>query len=332
MIRLRTCRAHRLVEEGPREQEWLIDGLWSRRGVGIVGGEPKCCKSFLALDMAASVAGAVPCLHRFPVPQALRVLLYAAEDDPSIVRRRLAGIAASKGLILDELDIHAITEPVLRLDQTRDREKLEATVAQLAPRLLILDPFVRLHQIDENQSGEVAPILGSLRRLQRKYDVAIVVVHHARKGGGRGRAGQELRGSSDFHAWGDCNLYVRRRKEQLLLTIEQRDSVGQVDLPMGLVEADGGLAPRMLDEAAELPPEDAERDPARRLLGALREAKKPLTAEQLRSASRMRTQTLGQVLRDLVDSGGVRRVGRCYEAAPSSRDGPTPALFPSRDP
>jgi hypothetical protein len=27
----------------------------------------------------------------------------------------------------------------------------------MRPRLLILDPFVRLHRIDENASGEVAP-------------------------------------------------------------------------------------------------------------------------------------------------------------------------------
>ena len=38
-----------------------------------------------------------------------------------------------------------------------DRAKLEHTVEQLKPRLLVLDPFVRLHRIDENASGEVAP-------------------------------------------------------------------------------------------------------------------------------------------------------------------------------
>jgi hypothetical protein len=36
---------------------------------------------------------------------------------------------------------------------------LAATVALLLPMLLVLDPFVRLHGIDENVAGEVAPIL-----------------------------------------------------------------------------------------------------------------------------------------------------------------------------
>jgi type II secretory pathway predicted ATPase ExeA len=36
--------------DGDAEPKWLIDGLWSDAAVGVLGGEPKCCKSFLALD------------------------------------------------------------------------------------------------------------------------------------------------------------------------------------------------------------------------------------------------------------------------------------------
>jgi hypothetical protein len=39
--------------------------------------------------------------------------------------------------------------------------------------LLILDPFVRLHRIDENASGEVAPLLAYLRELQRRLAAAV---------------------------------------------------------------------------------------------------------------------------------------------------------------
>ena len=38
--------------------------------------------------------------------------------------------------------------------------------------LLILDPFVRLHRIDENVSGDVAPLLAFLRDLQRRHAIA----------------------------------------------------------------------------------------------------------------------------------------------------------------
>jgi RecA-family ATPase len=137
--------AWRLVDRAG-EQRWLVTSLWSEQAVGIIGGEPKCCKSFLALDLAVAVAAGVPCLRRFAVPRAGRVLLYAAEDALHIVRRRLDGICAAAGLRLADLDVQVITAPTVRLDLEADRRSLDDTVAELQPRLLVLDPFVRLHR------------------------------------------------------------------------------------------------------------------------------------------------------------------------------------------
>src|ERR1700694_4927580 len=80
------------------------------------GGEPKCCKSFLALDLAVAVAAGIPCLRRFAVPRAGRVLLFAAEDALHIVRRRFEGISAAASVALADLDIQGITEPTVRVD------------------------------------------------------------------------------------------------------------------------------------------------------------------------------------------------------------------------
>src|SRR5260370_6616433 len=181
--------AYRLADRA-EEQRWLVTGLWSDQAVGIVGGEPKLGKSFLALDLAVAVASGTPCLRHFPVPQPGRVLLYAAEDALHVVRRRLEGICAAAACDLKDLDVHVITAPTIRLDQAADRTRLNETIAQLAPRLLVLDPFVRLHRIDENASGEVAPLLAYFRTLQRQHHLAVLVVHHARKSAGHMRAGQ----------------------------------------------------------------------------------------------------------------------------------------------
>jgi hypothetical protein len=42
---------------------------------------------------------------------------------------------------------------------------LALTVAEHRPVLLILDPFVRLHRVDENVAGDVAPILDVIPNL-----------------------------------------------------------------------------------------------------------------------------------------------------------------------
>jgi hypothetical protein len=119
------------------------------------------------------VATGAPALRRFPVITPGPVLLYAAEDPAHAVRQRLLGISEAAGVDFDTLDLHVITAPTLRLDLAEDRARLQATVARLRPKLLVLDPFVRLHRIDENAAAEVAPLLGFLRGLQRRYATAV---------------------------------------------------------------------------------------------------------------------------------------------------------------
>ncbi|MDP6946350.1 MAG: AAA family ATPase, partial [Myxococcota bacterium] len=233
MNALPVCRASEL-EIRPEDRRWLIEGLWADEAVGILGGEPKCCKSFLALDLAVAVAAGVPALRHFPPARTGPVLLFAAEDALHVVRRRLEGIALAAGADFDALEVHVITTPVVRLDLRDDRHKLRETVERLRPTLLVLDPFVRMHRVDENTAADVAPILAWLRELQRKLHTAVLVVHHSRKGAAHARAGQALRGSSELHAWGDSNLYVRRRGQQLLLTVEHRAAPSDDDLAIEL--------------------------------------------------------------------------------------------------
>ena len=64
----------------PIGRRWLVEDLWGEEAVGVLGGEPKCYKSFLSLDIAVAVASGRPCLRRFAVSHPGRVLLFAAED------------------------------------------------------------------------------------------------------------------------------------------------------------------------------------------------------------------------------------------------------------
>lgn len=314
MTALPVRRAHEL-DACPEEQRWLIEGLWSAEAVGILGGEPKCCKSFLALDMAVAVASGTPCLRRFPTIRRGRVLLFAAEDSPSVVRQRLSGIAASVGSSLDALDIHVIVAPVLRLDVELDQRRLEETVAALRPMLLVLDPFVRLHRIDENVSAEVAPLLDFLRGLQRRHHVAVVLVHHARKGASHVRAGQALRGSSELHAWGDSNLYVRRNGEGALsLTIEHRAARSADGIGLTLHAEGDALALRVVDRAA--PEASPAPVPAiERVEAILAEAKSSMSQREIRDLAKIRASTVGDALAALVTDGRATRTEGRYQLA-----------------
>jgi hypothetical protein len=304
--------AYRLAARAA-EQRWLITGLWSEQAVGIIGGEPKSCKSFLALDLAVAVASGTPCLRHFAVPRSGGVLLYAAEDALHIVRQRLEGICAATGQALADLDIQVITAPSVRLDLDADRRNLQETVARLHPRLLILDPFVRLHRIDENASGEVAPLLAYLRELQRRHAVAVLVVHHAKKGGGSVRAGQALRGSSEFHAWGDSNLYLRRDGDDLSLAVEHRAAPSAKPMRIELVQRGDALALEVVEQPATMTPAPTSLD--QRIMAALADAVRPLPFAKLRACCRVRAATLYQRIAALAAEGRISKTDDGYRLA-----------------
>ena len=312
MKTLQVLPAWRLSAQVP-EERWLVTDLWSQEAVGIVGGEPKCCKSFLALDLAVAVASGRPCLRRFAVPHPGRVLLYAAEDALHVVRARLEGICTAAGCRLDDLDVQVITAPSLRLDLQADRERLERTVADLAPRLLILDPFVRLHRIDENASGEVAPLLAYLRELQRRHHLAVLIVHHAKKSAGRARAGQALRGSSEFHAWGDSNLYLRRSGNDLTLTVEHRAASSLPGMTLELAQRGDALALEVRQSTSEPAPPPSSVD--ERITTALMSANRALPIAELRVICRVRNATLCKRLTALTQAGRLVRGAQGYRLA-----------------
>jgi len=284
------------------EQRWLIEQVWSAEAVGIIGGEPKCGKSFLALDLAVSVASGTPCLGRFPVAARGRVLLFAAEDPLDVVRVRLEGLTTARTLDLNRLPLYVITVPSLRLDSDEHRDRLADTVDKVKPALLVLDPFVRLHAIDENAAGDVAPLLAYLRQLQRTHHLAVALVHHARKDAARARPGQALRGSSEFHAWGDSNLYLRRREPLLRLSIEHRAAAAPDDLTLELCAEP--LTLRIADPTPITDP-PAELSPAQRIEHALATATAPLGVRELRAACRIRSETLCATLDALTTAGRV---------------------------
>jgi len=304
-------RASQLSTAGPQTQ-WLVEGLWSDQAVGILGGEPKCYKSFLALDVAVSVASGTACLRQFPVRRTGKVLLFPAEDSLAIVRQRLEGIATMAQVDFPSLPVEVITAPSLRLDTPTDRQRLADTIQTLQPILLVLDPLIRLHRIDENDATQVAALLSYLRELQRRFQVAILLVHHARKDSNGSRPGQALRGSSELHGWGDSNLYMRRKGAQLTLSTEHRAAPSQDHIPLQLTQAGSALALTAIDKP--LAEARTEPTPIERVRAALAQLQEPVfSVQQLRKLCAIRTETLCAALEELTQQGELSRNAKGYQ-------------------
>ena len=304
---LPTVRACELDAQPP-EARWLIRQVWVNEGVGVVGGQPKLGKSWMGLDMAISVASGTPCLGRYPVERPGPAVVYLAEDSLGAVRSRIDAICTHRRLDLNRLPLYAITAPVVRLDLAEHQAALHATMERLRPRLLVLDPLVRMHRLNENDASEISGLLGFLRELQRKWAVAIVLVHHASKRS-RARPGQALRGSSDLHAFVDSLAYLAKHGDELLLHLEHRSAPTPEPVGLRLVHGPGGKSTHLQviggDDQQEMPvPLTA------RVMQVLDGEDQPLLRKELRERLRVNNQRLGQALEQLEQDKEIRRTDR----------------------
>jgi len=323
MSALESLRVQRVadIDAPSQSRPWLVRSLWPSSAVGILGGPPKSCKTWLGLDLAISVASGTPCLGAFPVDSEGPTLIYLAEDSLDTARQRIEGICQHRGLDIRGLDLYLITEPALRLDREADLHKLAATLTKIKPRLLVLDPFVRLHRRDENSSADVSGLLGDLRLLQRNHDLAIVLVHHVRKNG-RGQ-GEALRGSSDLHAWGDCNAYLTRRAGALQLSLEQRFHQPIEPLAIRLAShSDGSCTHLEIADREASPPIDHSYATNNVVLAQLAAAPEPLPRITLRAQLRLNNQRLGTALQELERLGRIRRTTQGWTIAEPASPSP----------
>ncbi|MQG59509.1 MAG: AAA family ATPase [SAR202 cluster bacterium] len=290
---LPTLRVHAIDPE-PDGPQWLVQDLWGACAVGVIGGAPKACKSMMGLDLAISVASATPCLDRFEVHTPGPVLVYLAEDALPRVRDRVAQLCLHRGLSLQSLNLHVVTAPSLRLDLERDQHALDQTLAEIQPRLLLLDPLVRLHRLDENSAADVSGLLGFLRHINRRHQLALVLVHHMAKRSRRD-LGQALRGSSDLHAWTDSACYlVRRNDQRLQLTVEHRSAPAPDPVLLRLISGDGEPL-RLLIDSDEVPPLPL----AVAIRYELRRSPQPVSRTALRRLLRVNNARLGEALQTL---------------------------------
>jgi hypothetical protein len=294
------------VAPPPPGTPWLIENLWLAAGVGLLGGQAKVCKTYLAAELSLAVATGLHALGRYPTLLPGPVLFYGAEDSLTALRTRFDGLATTRGCKLDDLAVYLIDVPVLRLDRDEDLKRLRAALEKCRPRLLVLDPFVRLvGHIDENSAADVSAVLGSLRAIQRDHEVAILLVHHARKSPAA-HPNQAYRGSSDFAAWSDSNLFLTRNANRLVLSVEHRSAPSPEPIPLRfeqepaphLVPLDVQSAPTALPEADRLLEE---------LRHLLENAAHPLSTVELRDRLRRRKSDVVTALEKLRTAGWVSR-------------------------
>ncbi len=177
------------------KRPWIAEGYLLRRSVTIAAGLGSAGKSSLMIAWAVALALG-EAFGKFVPVGAMNVLVYNTEDDADEQRRRLSATLRQFGRTSRDIAGRVIRcgptsigtllerDPITQqLVMTEAWDALEALIASSKAGAVILDPLVELHSLDENDNTAQRQVMARLRDLAARHDCAVLVVHHARKGG-----------------------------------------------------------------------------------------------------------------------------------------------------
>jgi AAA domain/Primase C terminal 2 (PriCT-2) len=185
-------------------RHWLYGTYLIRGEITVVAAPGGAGKTALATGIAVELATGVELLgEKIYKASDLKALFINAEDGGAEIARRVQAFCLAHahklmGQSLGRLYVAAADDARLRhltflktternvssLDQA-GFQVLEAALEQLRPDLVVLDPLVAFcGGGNMNDNAVMSLVIRELKRLATKFDCAILVVHHTRKGGG----------------------------------------------------------------------------------------------------------------------------------------------------
>lgn len=205
-----------LAHEFP-EPTWTIPDLLPT-GLGVFGGRPKMGKSFLALQLAVSVATGGKFLGRDANKG--NVLYIALEDPERRIQDRVQKQYRETGA---NMDVRFEWEPLHEQGGT----DLYAAVNERNYSLVIIDTISRaLGRADQMDLADMNVTIGALQRLAIEKDITLLLVDHHRKSGGMvGDVIDDIMGSTSKAAVADTvwGIYRERGKKDATLKVSGRE-------------------------------------------------------------------------------------------------------------
>lgn len=184
--------------------QWLIKGVLPKAELGILFGASGSGKTFVALDLAFSIARGIAWRNRRTTKG--RVVLIAAEGGSGLGKRGEA-YAQYHGFDLRATqDLHVITAAPNFLDSD-DISEVIAEIKNLGDvDMIVIDTLAQVSPgANENTSDDMGRVLANIRLLHEAIGAMNLVVHHAGKDLSKGS-----RGWSGLKAAADVQIEVLR--------------------------------------------------------------------------------------------------------------------------
>lgn len=193
---LRLYSTSELLELPP--PEWQVEPIFPKRGFVVLFGQPGTAKSFIALDLLASICLGKPWQgHKTGSPT---FGVYVAAEGGVGMSRRMMAWMVEHGIEDDANRIAWLLQPIDVYGDSEQLQTLADTILHIwgrMPDIIVIDTLARCFDGDENQQEDMGRFIKGVDKLRHDFKATVVVVHHTNLGGERERGNTALRGAAD---------------------------------------------------------------------------------------------------------------------------------------
>jgi len=174
--------------EAPDE---LVEGVLTAGAGSVLYGDSNSGKTFLVIDVAASVARGVPWMGKHTEPG---MVVYLAAESPASVRARLQAYQKHHGCRVPNFAI--VQSPIDLFDGDADTDRVITLVHQLERqfgqkvRLIVGDTLARLSAgANENAGQDMGLVVRRFDRIRTECNAHFLLIHHSGKAAAAGARG-----------------------------------------------------------------------------------------------------------------------------------------------
>jgi len=211
------------------EINWVIRDFIPE-GLSLFAGRPKIGKSYMALNLAFSIANGLPALSRFETIKS-SVLYIAYEDNERRMQERIDRLTQVNDLTEAPDNLHLIISskhhfPKLNADGL---ELIDSFLKEdLTIKCVIIDTFGSAIKADSKRNGnsfqQDYELVNSIQEIAMQNQVAIILLHHTRKFESEDPY-EDIVGTTGITASPDTLLVLKKNAESnlFLLSVTGRD-------------------------------------------------------------------------------------------------------------
>lgn len=307
---------------------WAVEDWLPDASITFLVSPPESYKTWLLLDLAVSVSANVPFLGRYRVNSPGPTLIIQQEDSHAGLTDRLALIVEQKlGMeakmegpswqvpSMPDLPIYVHPSRMLRFDNPRVLEGLEAQIAEIRPRVVLIDPLYSTTAQVDNYMADLANQMMVLKAWRDRYGCSFLIAHHSKKNvDPDSTAREDSWGSQFLNAFLEAGWQIRRnpRLAQNEVVVRRHSKVMGNQAPVSLTFDISTVYPMryrvtVRDYEAQAPGA-APRQPAQANLLDILDAEGPMTQADMVSHTGKNRSTISRQIRQLEAAGMVERM------------------------